>query len=142
MIKYCQIKKPTNTKYQRRYIDVSHIRKIIKKRISAQGSCIGVSGIDFASFYDFDISFWNCFDRENNSVCNIPSHTAKCSLYSPNNSSTVTAGCDRRVKCLVFCVVICRSLFVHLSFFFLTLCCLSFFNLPILITFLVSSSYS
>jgi hypothetical protein len=41
------------------------------------------------------------------SVCNIPSHTAKCSLYAPNNSSTVTtdlvslegvsAGCDRRV---------------------------------------------
>jgi hypothetical protein len=38
MIKYCQIKKPTNTKYQRRYIDVSHIGKIIKKRISVQGS--------------------------------------------------------------------------------------------------------
>jgi hypothetical protein len=94
------------------------------------------------------------------SVCNIPSHTAKCSLYSPNNSSIVTTdlvslegvsvGCDRRVKCLVFCVMICRSLFVHLSFFFLTLCCLSFltlcclsfFNLRILITFLVSSNYS
>jgi hypothetical protein len=35
---------------------------------------------------------------------------------------------------LVFCVVFCRSLFVLLFFFFWALCCLSFFDLQILIT--------
>ena len=40
---------------------------------------------------------------------------------------------------LVFCVVFCRSLFVFLFFFFWPLCCLSFFDLRILTTLLVSS---
>ena len=35
--------------------------------------------------------------------------------------------------CLVFCIVLCRSLFILLSFFFWPLCCLSFFDLWILI---------
>ena len=43
---------------------------------------------------------------------------------------------------LFFCVVLGRSLFVLLSFFFWSLCCLSFFDLWIRITPLVSSSYS
>jgi hypothetical protein len=42
-------------------------------------------------------------------------------------------------RSLVFCVMFCRSLFVHLSFFFWPLCCLSF-DLQILITPLVSSN--
>ena len=41
-------------------------------------------------------------------------------------------------RSLVFCVTFCRSLFVLLSFFFWPLCCLSFFDLRILITPLVS----
>ena len=39
-----------------------------------------------------------------------------------------------------FCVVFCRSLFVLLSFFFWSLHCLSFFDLQLLITHLVSSN--
>ena len=42
----------------------------------------------------------------------------------------------------VLCVVLCRSLLVFLPFFFLPLCYLSFFELHILITSLVSSSSS
>ena len=45
-------------------------------------------------------------------------------------------------RCLVFCVVFCRSLFVILFFFFWPLCCLSFFDLLILITPFVSSNSS
>ena len=41
---------------------------------------------------------------------------------------------------LVLCVMFCRSLFVLLSFLFWPLCCLSFFDLQILITPLVSSN--
>ena len=43
---------------------------------------------------------------------------------------------------LVFCVMFCRSLFVLLYFIFWPLCCLSFFDLQILITPLASSSSS
>ena len=46
----------------------------------------------------------------------------------------------RIAKYLVFCVVFCRSLFVLLSFFLCSLCCLSFFDLRILITPLVPFS--
>jgi hypothetical protein len=38
----------------------------------------------------------------------------------------------RVTRSLVFCVVFCRSLFVLLSFFFWSLCCLSFFDLRLL----------
>jgi len=31
-------------------------------RQETEWSCICVSDIDFSSFYDFDILFWNCFD--------------------------------------------------------------------------------
>jgi hypothetical protein len=48
----------------------------------------------------------------------------------------------RVARYLVLSVVFCRSLFVPLSFFFLPLCCLSFFELRILITLLVSSTSS
>jgi len=48
----------------------------------------------------------------------------------------------RVARSLVFCVVVyCRSLFVLLSFFFCPLCCLSFFDLWIFITPLVSLKY-
>ena len=45
----------------------------------------------------------------------------------------------RVTRSLVLCVMFCRSLFVFFSFFFLPLCCLSFFDLRNLITPLVSS---
>jgi len=48
----------------------------------------------------------------------------------------------RVTRSLVFCVVLCRSLFVHLSFFFCPMCCLSFVDLLIMITHLVSSNSS
>jgi hypothetical protein len=48
----------------------------------------------------------------------------------------------RVARSLGLCVVFCRSLFVLLSFFFWPLCCLSFFDLRILITPLVSSNIS
>jgi len=38
----------------------------------------------------------------------------------------------RVTRSLVFCVVFCRSLFVLLSFFFWSLCCLVFFDLRLL----------
>jgi hypothetical protein len=46
------------------------------------------------------------------------------------------------IRSLVFCVMFCRSLFVLLYFFSWRLCCLSFFDLRILITILVSSNSS
>jgi hypothetical protein len=48
----------------------------------------------------------------------------------------------RITRSLVLCVVFCRSLFVRLSFFFSPLCCLSLFDLQILITHLVSANSS
>ena len=48
----------------------------------------------------------------------------------------------RSVRSLVFCVVFCRSLFVLLSFFLWLLCCLSFFDLWLLITSLSSANFS
>jgi len=48
----------------------------------------------------------------------------------------------RSVRSLVFYVVFCRSLFVLLSFFLWLLCCLSFFDLRLLITSLSSSNFS
>ena len=48
----------------------------------------------------------------------------------------------RVARSLALCVTFCRSLFVLLFFFFWPLCCLSFFDLRILITPLVSSSSS
>jgi hypothetical protein len=44
----------------------------------------------------------------------------------------------RVARSLACCVVLCRSLFVLLSFFIWSLCCLAFFDLQILITPLVS----
>ena len=42
----------------------------------------------------------------------------------------------------VLCVMFCRSLFVLVSFFFWSLCCLSFFDLWLLITPLACSNFS
>ena len=50
----------------------------------------------------------------------------------------------RVVRSLVFCVMVCKSLYVLLPFFFvffLPLCCLSFCNLRLLITPVVSSNF-
>ena len=48
----------------------------------------------------------------------------------------------RAARSYVFCVVICRSFFVLLSFFVYPLCCLSVFDLRLLITSLVSANFS
>ena len=45
------------------------------------------------------------------------------------------------VRFLLFCVMVCRALFVSLSFFCLSLCCLSF-NLRLMITTLIFSNFS
>jgi hypothetical protein len=47
----------------------------------------------------------------------------------------------RVAKFLVFCVMFCRPLLVHLSVILWPLCCLSFFDILLLITSLVSSIY-
>ena len=57
-----------------------------------------------------------------------------------NSPSSFSAVCVARS--LVFCIVFCTSLFVHLSFYLWSLCCMSVFNLRVLITPLVSPSYS
>jgi hypothetical protein len=48
----------------------------------------------------------------------------------------------RVARSLVFCVMFCRSLFLFLVFFFSSLYCLSFFDLQLLITPLISSNFS
>ena len=62
----------------------------------------------------------------------LPEHLSSPSVF---NRVCVT-------RSLVLYVMFCRSLFVHLSFFFWPLCFLSFFDLWILITPLVSSNSS
>ena len=62
-----------------------------------------------------------------------------CNIYL--SSSPVFCGV-RITRSLVLCVcLICRSLFVFLSLFYWILCCLSYLNLRILITPLVSSNF-
>jgi hypothetical protein len=51
------------------------------------------------------------------------------------NRSTETSGWKWAARCLVFYVVFCKSLFVLLSFFFLSVCCLTFLDLRLLVTF-------
>ena len=62
-------------------------------------------------------------------------------LYILLCSPTVFSGVSG-IWSLVFCVVFCRSLFVLLSFFFGSLCCLIFYDLRLQITPLVSSNSS
>jgi hypothetical protein len=52
----------------------------------------------------------------------LPKHTSSPPMFSE----------DRVAQSLVFCVIFCRSLFVHLSFLFCSLRCLSFFYLWLL----------
>jgi len=56
--------------------------------------------------------------------------------------SPVLIGVVRVVRSFVFYIMVCRSLFVLLYFFFWYFCCLSFFDIRILIIPLVSSSCS
>ena len=53
-------------------------------------------------------------------------------------------GCcgDRVPRSLVLCVMFCISLFVLLFFFFWLLSCLSFFDLRLMITYLISPNFS
>ena len=62
-------------------------------------------------------------------------------LNLPEHLSPVLSGV-RGTRSLVSCVMFCRSLFVFVFFFFWPLCCLSFFNLRVLITPLLSSNSS
>ena len=55
------------------------------------------------------------------------------------SSSPVFSGA-RVTRSLVLCVIFCRSLFLLLSYFFWSLCGMSFFDLRILMTPLVSSN--
>ena len=72
-------------------------------------------------------------------TCNIY-HAVLRTLPEHMSSSHVFSGVPV-VRSLVFCVMCCRSLFVLLSCLVWPLCCLSF-DLRILITLLISSSYS
>ena len=64
-------------------------------------------------------------------------------LTIPEHPSSSLISSEVRVaRSLVFCVVLCRSLFVILSFFCWPLDCLSFFDLRLPITALVSSKFS
>ena len=63
------------------------------------------------------------------------SHVEQELLTLPEHlSSHPVFGGVRVARFLVFCVVFCRSSLVILYFFFWPLCCLSFLDLPILIT--------
>ena len=70
--------------------------------------------------------------------------TCRTGIGYPYGAHEFTAGFSvvRVTRSLVFCVVFPGSLFVLLSFFLWPLCCLSFFDLRILITSLVSSNSS
>jgi len=57
--------------------------------------------------------------------------------FTPGLSGVRVTG----IRSLVFCVMFCRSLLVLLSFFFWSICCLSF-DLRLLIDALVSSNFS
>ena len=63
-------------------------------------------------------------------LLSLPEHLSSPSVFS---GVRVTGS-------LVFCVMFCRSLLVPFSFFFWPLCCLSFFDLRLLITLLVPSN--
>jgi hypothetical protein len=70
--------------------------------------------------------------------------SSSCSTSGPKNLLLVKWWCHAsvfhvRIKWLCICMF-CRSLFVLLSFFFWPSCCLSFFDLRILITPVVSSN--
>jgi hypothetical protein len=56
-------------------------------------------------------------------------------------SSTPVFSVVRVARSLVFCVMFCRSLFVLLLFFYWSLHCLSFFDLRLLVTPLVSCGH-
>ena len=63
--------------------------------------------------------------------------------YLPFRSTWAPCFCEVHVaQSLVLYVVFCRSLFVHMSFFFWSLHCLSVFGLRLLITPLGSSNFS
>jgi hypothetical protein len=83
-------------------------------------------------------------DRDDDTVRFVPDSTLSY-IYTltPTEqlSSLPVFGRVRIARSLVCCVMFCRSLFVPLSFFFWSLCCLSF-GLRILITPLVSSNSS
>jgi len=78
-------------------------------------------------------------------VNNMALVTCGAKTANPSGVPEFTPGYSgvRVVRCLVFCVMFCRSLFVHLYFFLSwPLCCLLFFDIRILITPLVSSNSS
>ena len=98
------------------------------------------SDIDFAiSFYDFSWLNTGFVTRVTRQVSQVKQELLTFPEYQ--SSPSVLSGVHIS-RSLVLCVMFCRSLFVLLYFFFWPLCCLSFFDLRILITPLVSSNSS
>ena len=79
--------------------------------------------------YNLIISSFMTYHRVSNKS-NTMSVTCEAGITYPSGASEFTPVFSevRVVRSLVLCVVFCRSLFVLLSFFFWSLCCLSFFG--------------
>jgi hypothetical protein len=79
--------------------------------------------------YNPIISSFMTYHRDSNKSKAMGS-TCEAVVAYPSGSSEFTPVFSkvRVVRSLVLCVVFCRSLFVLLSFFFWSLCCLSFFG--------------
>ena len=79
--------------------------------------------------YNLKISSFMTYHRVSNKS-NTMGATCEAGIAYPSGASEFTPVFSevRVVRSLVLCVVFCRSLFVLLSFFFWSLCCLSFFG--------------
>jgi hypothetical protein len=79
--------------------------------------------------YNPIISSFMTYHRDSNKS-NAMGSTCEAGVAYPSGASEFTPVFSkvRVVRSLVLCVVFCRSLFVLLSFFFWSLCCLSFFG--------------
>ena len=101
-----------------------------------------------ASYLNFLNRIGYCCCRTNYTrVCNQIDATGATSgarTADPSRAPEFTPGFQWSSCCSIFSFIcmFCRSLFVLLSFFFRPLCCLSFFDLRILITSLVPSNSS
>jgi hypothetical protein len=105
-----------------------------------------VRGVGFATFYDFDIRFWNCSDsvvyfgiirkltrcvpHVEQELLTLSDHLSSPPVFSGDSCCSIVS-----FLCSVLYIVVC-------PLFLLTLCCLSFSDLRLLITTLVSSNFS
>ena len=74
-------------------------------------------------------------------ICKVNNHRRPIASVNGHPTEKISEYVDFHLRPHVEAVR-CRSLFVLLSFFFWPLCCLFFFNIRILITPLVSSTFS